>query len=110
MAYNPTLETVMRTRQTQQVWKPISIEETPTKCLVALPYGYKHLIGEKVYFQSDFLYGPYLVVDVENINHKGQMFNRKLSADTNCKELVHKKGYIFTMRRSHNISPSMYYN
>lgn len=70
------------------------------KCLIGLPYGYGHLIGQDVYFveANGQFHGPFLVVDVESINHNGIMNERNLLADTNCDYLVHRKGMILGIK------------
>lgn len=97
LSYNPTLDRVAENRQTKQVkysiHKETDIEKY--KCLVGVPYEFGYLIDKEVYFVSDNkIYGPWLVVDVEAEHHKGIMDRNNLLADTNCKDFVHKKGYL----------------
>lgn len=65
------------------------------ECLVGVPYGYERLIGHEIYFtDGEQSYGPWLVVDVESIDHN-KMVEDGLLADVSCTEFVHKNGYLY---------------
>lgn len=97
LAYNPTLKNVAEYRTYMPVEKSLTVDYAEYECLIGLPYGYKDLIGKEFYFISleGEVYGPWLAVDVESIVHKGQMQERKLVADIDCRQNVHKNGYLF---------------
>lgn len=98
LAFNPTLDNVALNRQTKEVRyainKEVNVKEY--KCLIGVPYGYGHLIGQEIYFveSNGEIHGPFLVVDVESQYHSGVMDERNILADTNCVSLVHRKGMI----------------
>lgn len=77
---------------------PKELDTSKYKCLVALPFGYKSLIGKRVYFYSMYdkrIHGPWLVVDIEADNHN-YMKRNNLIADSSCTEYKSQYGILLS--------------
>lgn len=100
LSYNPTLEMVGITRQTQPTLHPITQSIDHYQCRIGVPYGYGYLIGRETYFLADsgVLYGPFIVTDVESVKHL-EMAKNGLLADIDCNQYVHLKGYLMLKGR-----------
>ena len=98
IAFNPTLPEVHQTRAAGLTANHVTQAETA--CLLGLPFNQAHWIDHRVWFrdtESNLTYGPFLVVDVAQWRHAGVMQSNGLAADTNCRWLVHARGYIYTL-------------
>jgi hypothetical protein len=101
LSLNPTLERVGYYRQFAQVEMPIEAERdiSDYPCYIGVPFHLKRLVGKHVYFNSQ---GPFLVTDVESVNHKGYMLEKGL-IDTDCTRLVHSCGQLMIRRQLRNL-------
>lgn len=102
LSFGPALDTALINRQNKPLIYTLS-EDFNYSCIIGVPYNYRFLMGQEVYFIADTgeIYGPWGVVDYEALKHAGQMENRHLVADLLCKSdgdnpnsLVHKWGSI----------------
>lgn len=101
LSFGPALEQVAITRSTKPTYYPLEAAAVEQyDCYAGLPHGLGYLIGAEVYFVeavTNQVYGPILVVDVEQWNHRGELQRASLAADVWCKDgeqLTHKLGAI----------------
>lgn len=100
LSFAPGLNTAIQTRTTQPTAYSLDAATVERyNCYVGVPYGYAHLIGQEVWFSetdTGQLHGPWLVVDVAQEKHAGQLADRGLAADVWCRgmDMSHKVGKI----------------
>ena len=103
LSYAPRslFDTVALNRQNNLTSQPITRDFEQYDCLLGVPVNYEYLIDSEAHFLSSEgeLFGPYLIVDVQNKSARDMQLDG-LVADITCQELVHKEGSLIIQYRN----------